>query len=569
VSFTPDALYTAVLDDVAPYLAGVDPSYELPPSVNAVQFQVHSLLRGLLKKLPPVDQDLADSASMEDFTKANYRCGIWNKDGWSESDHLLFNELKVELDNFFHPKGEYLFGSYFDLLKQARMGPGSAIGTKQQSTYAKLFSSKMAVTSPSLYTIYRSYIQWFSDFSDAEAIRYERFGYPLVTNCSHSSFVPKTSSKSRMICVEPSLNVFFQLGLGALMVARLGSAFKVGLDKQAPINRALAKRGSIDGSFSTIDLSSASDSVSVALCRDILPKYLFDTLMDLRCSHTDFGSGPLRLDMISTMGNGFTFPLQTIIFSCMIRAVYRSLDIEIRDGVDPNWGCFGDDLICLSEARFRLLRLLSISGFTVNVTKSFFEGPFRESCGADWFSGQYCRPVYIRRYKTVQDSLVAINLLNEWSARTGVMLRSSISYLLSTVPKRFILFVPFSETNDAGIRVPFTVLKRSRIRIDKNLTVLYRKFQSVPKRITFADGVIRYPKGVRKSLIYNPPGLFISFLLGELVSCSITIRHDDVRYRSKLGRIPWWDYVDYSKPSDGIGLDWQRWETAVEVNLPD
>jgi hypothetical protein len=568
VSFTPDALYTAILNDVKPYLEGLDPQFEVPPSVKPSQFQAHSLLRGLLKKLPPVDQDLADQASMDDFVAANNRCGAWGKDGWNDLDHLMFNELKLELDNFFHPRGQFLFSSYFDILKHAKMGPGSAIGTKQNSFYAKLFSSKMATTSTSLYTLYRSYIQWFSDFSDAEAIRYEKFGFPRVTNCSRSSFVPKTSSKSRMICVEPSLNVFYQLGLGALIADRLGSAFKVGLEFQPPINRTLAKVGSIDGSFATIDLSSASDSVSVELCRNLLPKYLFDTLMDLRCSFTDFGSGPLRLNMISTMGNGFTFPLQTVLFSCMIRATYRTLDIEVRDGVDPNWGCFGDDLICLTQASNRLLRLLTICGFTVNVTKSFFEGPFRESCGADWFSGQYCRPVYIRKHKTVQDTLVAVNLLNEWSARTGIMLRSSISYLLSTIGKKHLLLVPFSETNDSGLRVPFSVLNRGRIRYDRNLTILYRKFLSVPKRITFGDGVIRYPKGVRRTLIYNPPGLYLSFLLGELVSCSITVRHDDVRYRSKLGRIPHWDYVDSSKPFDGIGLDWLRWETAAKINIP-
>ena len=568
MSFTPSALYSAVLDDVGHLSMGLQSLDSIPPDVSVQQFQSLSLVKGLLKKVPPFDQDIADESSRKDFTSANNRCEIWSKDGWNESDHLLFNELKVELDHFFHPRGRVLVDSYFDLLKRGRTGPGSAIGASQQSFYAKLFSSKMAVTSTSLYRLYRSYIEWFPDFQDAESIRYGKFGFPRVTNCSRSSFVPKTSSKSRMICVEPSLNVLFQLGLGALMTDRLVSAFNVDLTTQPVINRSLAKQGSIDGSFGTIDLSSASDLISVNLCREILPSWLFSMLMDLRCEFTDFGQGPVKLHMISTMGNGFTFPLQTIIFSCLIRSVYRGLNITPRDSGDRNWGCFGDDLICLSEAGSRVLKLLQLCGFKVNESKSFLEGPFRESCGADWFSGQYCRPVYIRRWGTTQDTLVAINLLNEWSARTGIMLMHSVQYLLSCLPGKVEnYFVPYGENNDAGLRVPLSVVRKYRCRFDKNLTMLYRRFESIPKRITFGDGVIRYPKGVRRNLIYNPPGLLMSFLLGELVSCSITIRHDNVRYRSKLGRSPYWDFVDKSRPFDGLGLEWTQWETTVWTNL--
>jgi len=127
------------------------------------------------------------------------------------------------------------------------------------------------------------------------------------------------------------------------------------------------------------------------------------------------------------------------------------------------------------------------------------------------------------------------------------------------------MFVPFDENNDAGIRVP-SISLINKLRRDTNSSLLYEVYRSRPKTIKIGDGVIRVPKGGRK-LMYNPPGLYASFLYGELVSFTISVRHDKILYRKKLRCTPYWDYIPVDNLTNGIRLSWQQWETAVVINL--
>jgi hypothetical protein len=133
--------------------------------------------------------------------------------------------------------------------------------------------------------------------------------------------------------------------------------------------------------------------------------------------------------MISTMGNGFTFPLMTTILSSAVRAVYREMGILIKDNplawnhdavVPGNWAVFGDDIIVCREAYDMLVTFLHELGFRVNLTKSFNSGLFRESCGHDYLGGHDVRGVYLKRMTSRQDIAVAVNLLNDWSFRTSI-----------------------------------------------------------------------------------------------------------------------------------------------------
>jgi len=116
--------------------------------------------------------------------------------------------------------------------------------------------------------------------------------------------------------------------------------------------------------------------------------------MELRSPTTITPRWEVRLEILSSMGNGYTFPLQTMIFCCAIRAVRRYLCLGgYRAG--STWSVFGDDIIVPTFMYGRVIRLLELIGCTPNVNKSFAEGPFRESCGKDYFLGIDIRPVYI------------------------------------------------------------------------------------------------------------------------------------------------------------------------------
>lgn len=569
MGISPVALYSAVSSDVSEYLPFAPVGLgNTPPDASYKQVASSVLLNTLLKKWVPKDATDADLLAKEKFFASNKKCEDWSLSLEWSSDEELYGEFRREIDLFFHPKGDLLVSSLKDILDKARCGPGASIGSDFNSFYAKNFSSKMATTSFDLYTIYRDYVEGFPIFREAEAYRREQFGYPKLVNSSRCSFVPKTSDVSRMICVEPSLNMYFQLGFGALLEGRLRDHFGIDLATQPDNNRRLAQIGSKTGLYSTIDLSSASDSISINLCKEIFPSWLFDLLSSLRVNQTLIDDEPVLLNMLSTMGNGFTFPIQTIIFSCMIRAAYRINNIPFkRDGV-LNWACFGDDLICETKSFRSVARLLSLLGFTMNGSKTFFEGPFRESCGTDWFYGQPVRGVYLKSLDTPQDICVAINLLNNWSAYTGITLCNTIEFL-SRGLRGFKLYVPFDENIDAGIRVPFTFLSRSMYKRDRNSSILYRVFRARSACISFdEDGVIHYPRQVKKkSLIYNPAGLLMSFLSREMVSGSVHTRLSKVRYQVKLRCTPFWDYKPLDTLPDGCKVSWQQWETAVLNNF--
>jgi hypothetical protein len=532
MGLSPVALYSAILSDVGsitpfgPVALGIT-----PPDASYREVAASQLLYTLLKKYVETSDD-ADAVAKSKFFASNKRCKDWSFEPESEVDRLLFGEFRKEIDNFLHPAGQELISSYRLILDEARVGPGSSLGAKGNSMYAKLFSSNLTTTTEELYVYYSNYFKYNQTYSEAECLRRSKYGSYKVVNGSASSFVPKTRDESRMICTEPNLNMFFQLGLGAILERRLKS-IDIDLRSQPEVNRRLAYIGSIDGSVSTIDLSSASDTISLKLCRAIFPRWFYQILVKLRSPSTTIDGEDVHLNMISTMGNGFTFPLQTIIFSCLIRACCRVMGFPIIRGEGRNWSCFGDDLICPTPCVRQVLRLLKLIGCVPNSSKTFFEGPFRESCGTDWFHGQPVRGVYIRSLSSKQDLFVSINLLNAWTAYTGIPLYNGIQYLVGGL-RGEIPLVPLDENIDSGIRVPRSFLEN--VRFDQNGTHMYWAYQVVPKYYKVKEGSIRSP-GRLAPLLYNPPGLYLSCVYGELVRYKIPARHRQVFYRAKQRRV--------------------------------
>jgi hypothetical protein len=358
--------------------------------------------------------------------------------------------------------------------------------------------------------------------------------------------------------------MFFQLGIGRLLELRLSNYFGIEMDKQPFKNRELAQMGSKGLGFVTIDLSSASDSLGNKMLLCILPREVLRELNRYRCPVTKHPKmGELELNMISTMGNGFTFPLQTIVFSSVVRAAMKVAGSNIRNprGNDPgNWGVFGDDIICPTIAVRYVLRLLDILGFQVNSDKTFIEGPFRESCGYDYFNGRNIRGVYVKRLRSQQDRLAVINELNLFSMRTGIRLRRTVQALLRTVTW---LPVPPSENMSAGIHVPSSMAYPRGV--DANTgSLVYWRWQSSPRLIRFLEDKICVPR-MCHSRTYNPSGVYVSFLARWLNGGSIAVRHDRVRYRRMPVVVPYWDYREVTHPTGWF--NWQRWNTAVYFNF--
>lgn len=201
------------------------------------------------------------------------------------------------------------------------------------------------------------------------------------------SFVPKNYSTDRSIMIEPILNSVLQRGIGRYMKERL-LKFGCNLYDQTR-NQQLARSGSIDGLLATIDLSMASDCLSIELVYSLLPLDWAEFLYSARTGQASFEGEIINLEKFSSMGNGFTFELESLIF--------YSLALSVADYLNQDVGLvsvYGDDIIIQSLAVPLLSRVLRFCGFVVNRQKSYCEGYFRESCGSDYYKGINIRPFY-------------------------------------------------------------------------------------------------------------------------------------------------------------------------------
>lgn len=243
--------------------------------------------------------------------------------------------------------------------------------------------------------------------------------------------VPKNAKTDRVIAVEPDWNMFFQRGLGRAIRRRLNRVGLLVADSQER-NKRLARAGSCTNTFGTIDLSSASDSVSLALCELLLPPSVFAMMVSLRSPAGEYDGVTAAYEKISSMGNGFTFELETALFWALGEGC-------VEGGVV----CYGDDIVVpCREDGLRLIELLEFTGFKVNEKKTFLEGPFRESCGGHYFSGVDVTPPYVRN--PIDDLPSYISSANGLSRRidwrdTKMSARFSDAWrlLAKEIPRRF------------------------------------------------------------------------------------------------------------------------------------
>jgi len=284
---------------------------------------------------------------------------------------------------------------------EGKFGPGSTYSDRGvESTIPHKMSSIPSLTRGALWYL----IPWIQTKWGAGVACH--FGEVSFVPGNRYATVPKTSRTHRSIGVEPSINVFYQLGLGRVLRKRLRSSTGWDLGKAQEIHRQIARESSVSREFATLDLSNASDTVCHNLVRIVMPPRWLEQLEALRSPKTLIKDNWVVLEKFSSMGNGFTFELETIIFAAMACKQARRHSLIGELGVDVF--VFGDDII-VPEILFRPLEsILKFAGFTVNPEKSFSgDLPFRESCGGDYFAGQPVRPYYLKDLPSGPEGYVA------------------------------------------------------------------------------------------------------------------------------------------------------------------
>ena len=374
------------------------------------------------------DGDARKNVAREKFYDAEMSCRFFNyygykKVSWGRSEEMTC--IYTYMMSFL----KKLFGDVPNIRQmtlKSRHGPGATLSTKRGATsaYHKFadwpYQCTEAARATAILAI-KDDERWLGALEDSYRSRYNIEKHKILNqevfwervietvDGNRITFVPKNASTDRSIAIEPTLNVYLQLGIDGYLRKRL-KRWQVDLDDQSR-NQEFARLGSLNGSFSTIDLKSASDTVSKKLCQILLEPEWYRLLLRLASPVGEMDDGTIvEYEKISSMGNGFTFALESAIFAAAAFAVQR----HKYGKINPDVICiYGDDIIVPTDMSNDLIRVLKQLGFTVNLEKTFLQGPFRESCGTDWFNGYDLRPVFLSESpKSVNDLFVHYNVLH-------------------------------------------------------------------------------------------------------------------------------------------------------------
>lgn len=417
-----------------PYLKSGHSGFRLPIDDGVEKLRSDVQATEFLRKYPGFDAGIDRNAvTLEGFFLCEEQC---RKTNLRINHHLEYPVLTTKLqwaaDKRLRRARAWLhnvLGKIPDRL-DGRFGPGATFesprwGPRKLVAYDKLHFSPCVTASASWLV---DHLVWETAMQHSWADAVPNRLFPIAPG-NRFTMVPKDATKNRGICIEAGANLFGQLAVGEHLkrcLKRVGIDLAEDISKRPnwsfpvrctgewfiksfrmlaggqTLHRIMAEIASMSGSHATIDLSNASDTIAALLVKFLLPEEWWELLDSLRSQHTVLSiprSGKegsvercVKLEKFSSMGNGFTFELETLLFCALLHAV------GCKIGTDTF--VFGDDMIVPSSIAPEAIAFLQYCGFTPNSRKTFTDGYFRESCGGDYFNGADVRPYYLEEEPT-------------------------------------------------------------------------------------------------------------------------------------------------------------------------
>lgn len=517
------------------------------------------LSRSLLKKLVTTESDTLRSekavALWLDMNERNKNSFIPDPSSYYEDILHIARDLLVQYLEPAFDGNVLTLNACFD---HGNHGPGKSNGVPDTDFVSKMFGRSFSYSDEGLLGHYRSMLN--ATWRTGELARVIRNGNGVRVTSERMFTVPKDSTIDRVANKQPSLNMFYQLGAGKVLEGVLKKHFDISLKTQPDVNRQLACEGSQSGWFGTIDLKSASDTISNSLVKRLLPRQAYAVLDIIRMRTCAVkGGGRIDLHMFSCMGNGFTFPLQTLLFATLMRACCIAMDIKVYRGDIQNYSVFGDDIICRFDIYDTAVKLLNYCGFIVNETKSYNTGKFRESCGKDYFDGQNVRGVYLKKLSTPQHIYSSFNRLSRWSVSNGIFIANTLRYLRGLVK---FLPVPFDVGDDSGLKLPLSYSGNRKV--DGNGAVLFKRYAAVSvRRRLHVSPIARYIGSLGTLVLQQRARGWVTGLngcpSGELSESAtdrefslfyVGLRQENPTYKVIKDLTPSWDWI----PDPGLTI---------------
>lgn len=374
--------FRSFLDRIFDYKSGAVLSDVCPLALAQLR-QFCEYFYKLANKFTPAQQSQAE----ENYLQIEEDCNS------SFGDESHINQMRRNIERFYG-----LTGTCVDDVFRAsrpRFGPGAFFGSEMTRNFAeyKLLPAEYIGTAR---VDQRPFSGYFKSYPSSP----ERITLVEEGKVSKVLFVPKDSRGPRVISKEPLHLLKSQMSFFGWMSNLLerSTNYRINFVSQRK-NRDLALQGSIDRSWSTLDLKDASDRISLKLCKELfrnIPSVWY-FVTRLRSTHTVLPSGrSIRLKKLSGMGSGITFPILALISHAAI-----STRVSCRTGLDyrkvsQRVYVYGDDVVVPREWYDFAIEGLTLANLRVNVSKSFTKGFFRESCGGDYYCGQDVTPVRLR-----------------------------------------------------------------------------------------------------------------------------------------------------------------------------
>lgn len=295
------------------------------------------------------------------------------------------------------------------IVEMSGFGPGAIVGMKGRGMMSSTKYDETLSCTPRLVPFCRAIMgePWFNHQDDT---------IDLVAGNEFFT-VPKNAFKKRGCAKEPGMNQYLQTGIGTFQLYRL-RLFGVDLKDQS-WNQFLAGMA-YERKLATIDLSNASDLNSDGLVFLLSTTEWYHLLQLARSHTTEINGKRVVLEKHSSMGNGYTFTLESAVFKAVVDSVVVDPDERLA-----STAVYGDDIIVPQWAAHEVIDRLEYLGFQVNSAKSHLAGDFFESCGKDFFRGVPVRPFFAKQEENdegakIPQALQLCNALRRYAAMRGV-----------------------------------------------------------------------------------------------------------------------------------------------------
>jgi hypothetical protein len=424
------------------------------------------------------DENACTLAAVQTFQEGERRCAVTNARISALSDR--FDKIEFGRYGLAHEVGDeylpqlvkakrwiaYVLGDFKDLIDsipyrlKVTSGASADRFRKDAAPILKLSGQVSCSTSC------RPYVDCLAKFFNIDMAGVD----VKEINWNRVDLVPKDWKTHRTIAMEPSANLPLQLSGDDYVKDMLKSKVNIDLSDQS-VNQRLAQEGSVHGNYCTIDLSNASDTIALDLVAILLPPEFFRFFMAVRSpgylSDTPIGFGVYN--KFSSMGNGATFALETLIFASLCHAA-GAQKVSV----------YGDDIIVENEKYHDVVALLAFAGFEVNSLKSYHTGSFRESCGGNYYDGVDITPFKVRCYPSNKSEWV--HLVNGIVSigKPGGLLWETAAKLIA---EKNLPIGPIQESTDTWVNVDaHNAYNLGRSKWNKHLqSMQWQGFKPVPQ----------------------------------------------------------------------------------------